>query len=252
MPHLGSFLAFPNQNFHAGLNKLGFVLQNLTFCGEYPLVAMAAYPVYPERSRRVYPERACLERSRKAEGSSVEGFTLSAVEGYIRGNEFWKGETFLPDRKALEPAVDATNWFQKCRHTAQHVGANPLFPRVGALMEIESDDVRLLVELVEHGRHEQPNVGQEVVIAADLQPKDSPQVGFQAKKLSIAEPNRLLNFCGMQIPFGPLVHTWTDMRLVAVKPLDNGRTELAWEGGAKSIDRLEYQRTENKTAHVAG
>jgi hypothetical protein len=213
---------------------------------------MAAYPVYPERSRRVYPERACLERSRKAEGSSVEGFTLSAVEGYIRGNEFWKGETFLPDRKALEPAVDATNWFQKCRHTAQHVGANPLFPRVGALMEIESDDVRLLVELVEHGRHEQPNVGQEVVIAADLQPKDSPQVGFQAKKLSIAEPNRLLNFCGMQIPFGPLVHTWTDMRLVAVKPLDNGRTELAWEGGAKSIDRLEYQRTENKTAHVAG
>jgi hypothetical protein len=42
------------------------------------------------------------------------------------------------------------------------------------------------------------------------------------------------------------------MRLVAVKPLDNGRTELAWEGGAKSVDRLDYERTEDKTVRAAG
>ena len=66
-----------------------------------------------------------------------EKFTLC---GYIRGNEFWKGEDFSPDSQATKPATDAMDWFQKCRCLAQHVGANPLFPRADALEEIESNE----------------------------------------------------------------------------------------------------------------
>jgi hypothetical protein len=168
-----------------------------------------------------------------------EEFSLS---GYIRGNQVWKGETFTADCQAKKPAADAMDWFQKCRHVAQQVGANPLFPRADALEEIESNDVRLMVELFEHGRHEQSNVGQTVGIAADIQPENKPPINFQAKKMSLPEHTRLLNFFGMQVPFGPLVHTWTDVRLVALNPLQEGRTELMWEGEANSIYRIEYER----------
>jgi hypothetical protein len=174
------------------------------------------------------------------------------LTGYIRGNEFWKDVTFLPDRKGREPAADAMNWFQKCRHAAQHVGANPLFPRSDTLEEIESNDVRLMVELLECGHHEQENAGQTVVISGEVPPDSKPMINLQAKKVSLPEPIRLLNFCGMQVPFGPLVHTWTDVRVVAVHPLDNGRTELTWEGDAKSIYRIDYERKENKTVQATG
>jgi hypothetical protein len=52
--NLASFLALSGTNFHAGLNKLGFVLQFLLFCAAPPALFTL---------------------------SSLEGFTLSSAEG---------------------------------------------------------------------------------------------------------------------------------------------------------------------------
>ena len=166
-------------------------------------------------------------------------FTLRA---YIRGNEFWKGEKFSPDTQTNAPAIDAMDWFQKCRDLAKQVGANPLFPRAGALEEIESNDIRLMVELLEKDCHEQDNAGETSVIAAALPANKNPAINLRASKICLPEHLRMFNFCGMQVPFGPLLHTWTDVRLVATKPLENGLTELTWEGCANSMYRLDYKQ----------
>ncbi|MGD0652621.1 MAG: DUF4062 domain-containing protein, partial [Verrucomicrobiia bacterium] len=150
-----------------------------------------------------------------------EEFTMS---GYIRGNEFWKAEKFSPGCQEKKPLIESMDWFQKCRHLAKQEGANPLFPRADALEEIESNDIRLMVELLERGYHEQKNVGQTFAIAGEVPSDNKPPINMEAKKICLPEPIRLLNFCGMPVPFGPLLHTWTDVRLVAINPLENGLT----------------------------
>jgi hypothetical protein len=86
---------------------------------------------------------------------------------YIRGYQEWPPEKLVLAGPGVSQAIDAVEWTQTCKRVARRIGANPPFPAANAIHEIESTDVRLLVKLIEEGKHEQTNAGQIVEIAAD-------------------------------------------------------------------------------------
>lgn len=98
-----------------------------------------------------------------------------------------------------------------------------------------------MIKLIEAGIHEQNNAGQIVALSCDnLSP--GPEIGKKELTANWTEPFRKINFFGLEIPFGPLAYTWTDLELVATRPLDNNRTEITFKGGAKSIWKIEFKR----------
>ena len=98
-----------------------------------------------------------------------------------------------------------------------------------------------MVKLIESGFHEQSIAGQTMGISADAS-SDRIKIGTEGLSASLPEPFRKINFFGLEIPFGPLAHTWTDLQLVALRPLAANRQELEFRGGAKSTWRIEYVR----------
>jgi hypothetical protein len=136
--------------------------------------------------------------------------------------------------------IRAMDWLQKCKDVAQRIGANPPFPAANAINEIESNDVRLLVKLIESGIHEQSIVGEEVGIGGEGASEEIP-VGKKFLTANLTEPFRKTNFFGIEIPFGPLIHTWTDLELVAARPVNDVRSELTFKGGPNSIWKIEYK-----------
>jgi len=118
------------------------------------------------------------------------------------------------------------------------------------LAEVDLDGPRageVMVELLETGRHEQENVGQASAIAAALSPNQTPEIGMEAAKICLTESARMMTFCGIRVPFGPISHTWTNVSLAAIRPLGNKLTELEWKGSAKSTYWVEYKRPESET-----
>ena len=162
------------------------------------------------------------------------------LRSYIRGWRESPAEELVLNDPAKEKGIGAMDWLQKCKLVAQSIGANPPFPAANAVNETQSDDVRLLVELIESGFHEQGMVGEELVISGEGSPKDIP-IGGKGLKVRRTESFRKMNFFGIEIPFGPLIHTWTDLELVATRPESENRTELTFKGGAQSKWRIEYK-----------
>lgn len=159
---------------------------------------------------------------------------------YIRGHREWPAEKFSLGNPERQRAIAAMDWLRTCKRVAQHIGANPPFPAAIAVNLIESDDVRLLVKLIEEGKHEQENAGQTVGVSGD-RPSDDSQPPKDVASMTLPEPVRVLNFFGVKIPIGPLQHTWTNVELVESRPTDDGRMELTFKGKANSTYRIEYR-----------
>ena len=160
---------------------------------------------------------------------------------YVRGHQLWPPEKLVLNNSERKQPIKAMDWLKKCNRVAQSIGANPPFPAANAIKEIESDDVRLLVKLIESGVHEQSIVGEELGIWGEGASEEI-QVGKKFLTASRTEPFRKINFFGIEIPFGPLIHTWTDLELVATRQLSDVRTEMTFKGGANSIWKIEYKR----------
>jgi hypothetical protein len=165
------------------------------------------------------------------------------VRSYIRGNQPWQPEVVRVVDPVRQKVIEAIDWLLKSRHAAEYLRVNPPFPLAETInaKEAESQDVQLMVKLIESGFHEQSNAGQTVGISAEESP-DTFKIGTEGLNASLPEPFRKINFFGLEIPFGPLVHTWTDLQLVAVRPLAGNRQEMEFKGGAKSTWRIEYVR----------
>jgi hypothetical protein len=166
-----------------------------------------------------------------------------SIRSFIRGNQVWPPENLIVTDEGRKRAIEALEWLEKARQAARYLGANPPFPQAETINanEAESKDVQLMIKLIEAGVHEQNNAGQIVALSCDnLSP--GPEIGKKELTANWTEPFRKINFFGLEIPFGPLVHTWTDLELVATRPLDNNRTEITFKGGAKSIWKIELKR----------
>lgn len=162
---------------------------------------------------------------------------------YIRGYREWPDEHVSVNDPNRGHAIEALDWLQKCKRVAKLIGANPPFPAANAISQIESGEVRLLVKLIESGVHEQGNAGEEVGMSGEIEPGESKlPVGSRELTASRTEDFREINFFGIKIPFGPLIHTWTDLELIAARPVNDVRTEMTFRGGANSVWRIEYQR----------
>ena len=158
---------------------------------------------------------------------------------FIRGNPTYKARYLSPESKAKQEVAEALEWLGKCRRVAQRLGVNPLFQPTETLAGGKADDVRLLVKLLECGGHEQNNEGQPLVVSADkpaggLRPLEEPLTITRAE-------SKVLDFFGIQIPFGPMNYTWTEMHLVSTRALGADRIEMSFKGGPGSIWRIDYQ-----------
>jgi hypothetical protein len=150
----------------------------------------------------------------------------------------------MPDsgRKRVIAALD---WLQKAKQAARYLGVNPPFPQAETINtnKSESKNVQLMIKLIESGVHEQSIAGQELGISGEGSPKEI-QIGKKELTVNFTESFRKINFFGIEIPFGPLIQTWTDLELVAARPMNNNRTELTFKGGANSIWKIEYKRSD--------
>lgn len=165
------------------------------------------------------------------------------IRSFIKGNQVWPQETLIIDAGAQKQLIGSLDWLQKGREVARYLGVNPLFPEAETINAngTESKDVQLMIKLIESGFHEQSNDGQIVCISCD-NPYSGPEVGTKQLATSMPEPYRKINFFGMEIPFGPLVHTWTDLELISICPVGANRTEMTFKGGANGIWKIEYKR----------
>jgi hypothetical protein len=173
------------------------------------------------------------------------GCSEFTVRSFVRGNQPWQPESVRVVDPGRQRVIEALDWLLKSRRAAAFLGVNPPFPQAETINanETESKDVQLMIKLIESGFHEQSIVGQTVGFSGD-RPCDSIDIGTEELTGKWTEPFRKINFFGLEIPFGPLTHTWTDLQLVAVHPVsDNAqRQELEFRGGAKSTWRIEYVR----------
>ena len=85
------------------------------------------------------------------------------------------------------------DWLQKCKNVAEYLGANPPFPKSDGLKEIQSNDVQLLVKMIEVGVHEQTIVGEEVGIWGEGAEEEIP-IGKKFLTASLTEPFEKQNF----------------------------------------------------------
>ena len=162
------------------------------------------------------------------------------LRSYVRGHPEWPAENFVLDNPEKKQAIEAMDWLQKCKRVARRIGSNPPFPAANAINKIESDDVRLLVKLIEEGVHKQSMVGQTLELSVG-NPYTGPEIGKKELTANHQEPFRKINFFGLEIPFGPLIHTWTDLELVSTCPLDDDRTGMMFKGGVNSTWKIEYK-----------
>ena len=160
---------------------------------------------------------------------------------YVRGHQIWQPEKVELNNSGRKLPIKAMDWLQKCRDVTQCLGGNPPFPAAKEINELESDDVRLMVKLIDSGIHEQSIVGEEVGISGEG-PPEMIEIGKKFLTASWTESCREINFFGIKIPFGPLIHTWTDLELVAAHPVSENRTEMTFKGGSKSTWKIEYIR----------
>jgi hypothetical protein len=163
-----------------------------------------------------------------------------SLRSFIRGNEPWKAESITVEGVAAKKAEEALDWLQRCRRVAQEFKFNPNFPAEGAIHELETDDVRLFVQLFEKGKHEQPHAGLISEIEADI-PSEDPQPPMEASRIELPEPIRYFNFLGEKLPLGPLRHIWTDLRLVKKMQLKYPRLALTWQGQPTSSYTIGYE-----------
>lgn len=158
---------------------------------------------------------------------------------YIRGHAEWIPEKLTLAGPGVSQAISALEWTQTCKRVARRIGANPPFPAANAIHEIESTDVRLLVKLIEQGKHEQSNEGEIVEITGDEIQGDQ-AIPHALKCMTLVEPVRTLSFFGIKLPIGPLTHSWTNTELVKTEPIGNGRVNLTFKGKANSIYKVEF------------
>jgi len=161
------------------------------------------------------------------------------VRFYIRGFREWPPQVIGLDEVGQKRAIEGIEWLEKCRRLAESIGANPPFPAANAINTIESNDVRLLVKLIDEGKHEQENAGQTASIATDAL-SDNKQCPKEIVSLTVTEGFRVLDFLGVKVPIGPLQHTWTGVELVETRPIGDGRVELFFKGCPNSVYQLAW------------
>src|ERR1035441_7988362 len=139
--------------------------------------------------------------------------------------------------------MKAVEWLRSCREFPKLLGVNPPFPPAKSINanEAESKDVRLMIKLIESGIHEQNNRGEQIEMWGEGA-TEKPVVGKKGLTINWTESFRKINFFGVEIPFGPLMHTWTEMELVSAYPLTEIRDHMTFKGGRKSMWRIEYKR----------
>jgi hypothetical protein len=161
------------------------------------------------------------------------------VRFYIRGFREWPPQVIGLDDVGRKRAIGGMDWLEKCQRLAERIGANPPFPTANAINTIESIDVRLLVKLIEEGKHEQENVGLTASISAEAL-TDNKQWPKEIASLTVTEGFRVLDFFGVKVPIGPLQHTWTGVELVETRPIGDGRVELFFKGCPNSVYQVAW------------
>ena len=178
--------------------------------------------------------------------SELEDFVQQSefsVRSFIRGNQLWPPESSTVGHDGRQQAIEAFEWLHKARQTAKYLQINPPFPKADTINAnvAESKEVQLMIKLVELGSHEQNNAGQILGLSCD-NPPPGQEVGKKGLTASLPGLFRKINFLGVEITFGPLTYTWTDLELVATRPLEGKRSEMTFKGGSKSVWRIEYKR----------
>jgi hypothetical protein len=165
-----------------------------------------------------------------------------SVRSMIRGNQVWPDETITTTDIGRKRAIDGLEWLYKCRSTAKYLHVNPVFPKAETINadHLESQNVQLMVKLIEVGVHEQDNAGKEMIMWGEGANEEIP-VGKKQLTVNWTE-HRVINFFGVEIPFGPLAHTWTDLEIVEARQLTEIRREMTFNGGPTSTWKIEYKR----------
>jgi len=156
---------------------------------------------------------------------------------FIRGNHVFKAKYILPEGESRNQVMETFDWLKKCRRVAQKLGVNPVFPDLEVFHGKKCDHTHLLVKVLECGGHEQNNAGQELEMSCDAPLMD---ISHMEEPLTLqrTEPIQIMDFFGVQVPFGPLNHTWTDMHLISTKPLNANKIQLMFKGGPQSMWRI--------------
>ena len=160
-------------------------------------------------------------------------------ECVARGNVIWTEPELIVDSDFKLTAGQAIEWIGKCRSACGSLKINPPFPE--SIEKLETDDVRLAVELMESGLHFQPYEGItgrcEVEKPADQSQR--PTIGMAVAEMTVPEHERIFDFLGAAISIGAIRHTWTNVEIRELRPISANREEVAWIGKEGSTYKIE-------------
>ena len=178
--------------------------------------------------------------------SEINDFTSQnnfTIRSFINGNQYWLPDKLVVAGEERKRAVEALGWLGDAREAAKYLRVNPSFLAVYKVNSIDSpsDDVQLMVKLIKSGIHQQSNKGEALTFSCENENPNS-KTGEKQMTACWEESIRKIRFFGIEVPFGPINHTCTDMELVKVHPLEGNRAEMIFKGGENSIWKMEYKR----------
>jgi hypothetical protein len=161
----------------------------------------------------------------------------------VRGNVLWNDKEFVLDHDMQNPAFRAFDWIRRCQSACQRLKINPIFP--SSLDELESDSVRLVVELLETGGHIQENDG--VISSCTV---DRPEetmthatVGMGIGMMEFSDSEKTFDFLGIKLSLGVLIHRYTNVEVSAVRKISESRDEVEWIGLENSSYEIQMIRS---------
>lgn len=163
----------------------------------------------------------------------IEAFVRSIVETRIlkmqisvRGNIIWDGQVSDFNTGNFKEILCPIEWIQKCRWIAQHYQVNPALPSLAKVPDDKWSGIEDLYFLLKNKERSVPAPGLIITYeVSDLSPvKESDLSGA----LTIANDNQTDDFFGLQVPLGPMRHTFNDVRFVSRTPLGNGKEKFVF------------------------
>ena len=147
-----------------------------------------------------------------------------------RGRHLYTGKVDPAELARGGWLAESIEWIAKLQQAASYFKVDPLFPTEDKMKDLTSVNARALVMLATTGKYSQSTTDSTFTVTGRFPNAREPYL-TKSDVYNIANYYREFDFLGLPVKVGPLAMTWTDVLLVGVKDLSDGRKIVTWKGG---------------------
>jgi hypothetical protein len=170
----------------------------------------------------------------------IEGFVRSIIatrilkfQIMVRGNIIWDGQVSDYNTGNFKDILLPIEWIQKCRWIAQHYQVNPALPSLAKVPDDKWSGIEDLYFLLKNKERSVPAPGMTLTYElSDVAPVKQLDL---SGSLMMTNENQTEDFFGIQVPLGPMQHTFNYVKFVSRTPLENGEERFVFATTDKTI-----------------